>query len=230
VIEGYNAVLETSGQDPDLLKTFGHIVGEQTKVAINAVGKLGLVLRSGFDNLYGKNETAQVNVRDIVHSITQRVEKDETLSSMLGKRPDISVAIPNDFERVFVSAVPNLIDKALTEVLQNAVIHSQHGKIQVTLYESDGSAIIDIMDDGAGVPPGNEDLIFLRFFQGSNMSKVKRGHRGLGLGLYLARHIAEQHMGQLNFIRQGSKGGLFRFVWPISINEIDSKKNRQLGA
>ena len=83
------------------------------------------------------------------------------------------------------------------------------------LSQSDTSVVIDIEDDGAGVSLGSEELVFLRFYQDPNTQTQRKGTRGLGLGLFLARYVAEQHLGQLHFVRNRNKRGVFRFLWPI---------------
>ena len=81
--------------------------------------------------------------------------------------------------------------------------------------------VIDVQDDGTGVSPGMEELIFLRFYQDLGTQHQRRGKRGLGLGLFLARHIVVRHMGQLTFIRQRGTS-LFRFVWPLPDDATES--------
>ena len=82
---------------------------------------------------------------------------------------------------------------------------------------------MDVEDDGDGVAVGAEELIFQRFFQGQGASdKVagsKRLKRGLGVGLYLARCICEQHGGRLQFIRGAGRHGLFRFLFPMKAEQ-----------
>jgi K+-sensing histidine kinase KdpD len=103
----------------------------------------------------------------------------------------------------------------LWEVVHNAVIYSLNTQVQISLYASGQSIIVDIKDHGIGVPKGSEDLIFLQFYKGQSDLKVRRGHRGLGLGLFLARYITEQHGGQLILVKQGERGSLFRFLLPL---------------
>jgi signal transduction histidine kinase len=83
------------------------------------------------------------------------------------------------------------------------------------VYVSNSRLVIDIADDGPGVAHGSEELVFLRFYQDPATSGMRRGKRGLGLGLFLARHLAERHMGQLTFVRQRGMS-VFRFLWPMT--------------
>jgi signal transduction histidine kinase len=107
-----------------------------------------------------------------------------------------------------------LFREAVLEVLKNAVTHARGGKVEAQIYRSSGALVIDVADDGPGPSAGAEELIFLRFYQEPSARTGRRGKRGLGLGLFLARSIVERHLGQLTFVRARG-GGVFRFVWPV---------------
>ena len=112
----------------------------------------------------------------------------------------------------------SLFQTAVWEVIKNAVAHARTGKVGVRIYVSERMLVVDVEDDGSGVSLGAEDLIFLRFYQDPATTQRRRGRRGVGLGLFIARQIVEQHMGSLLFIRQKS-GSMFRFLWPLDEEE-----------
>ena len=66
-----------------------------------------------------------------------------------------------------------------------------------------------MIDDGAGVPAGQEEAVFERFHRGD----AARTHRGTGLGLSIARTIAERHGGTLTLVG-APPGAHFRLVLP----------------
>ena len=70
--------------------------------------------------------------------------------------------------------------------------------------------MVDVVDDGRGVPPGEEEAVFERFHRGD----TARSRRGSGLGLSIARTIAERHGGTLVLVRDQAPGAHFRLSLP----------------
>jgi signal transduction histidine kinase len=103
---------------------------------------------------------------------------------------------------------------AFGEVIKNALTFSGQGQIEIYISHSDGMVVVDIMDDGEGVAPGVEDLIFLNFFQDRSRQGPANARKGLGIGLFIARSVIEEHLGQLGFVRAKGRIGFFRFLIP----------------
>jgi CheY-like chemotaxis protein len=91
------------------------------------------------------------------------------------------------------------------------------GSILVTLDLQGTSAAVTVSDTGEGIPPDVLPYVFDRFRQGD--ASVTRRHGGLGLGLSIARHIVEQHGGQLT-VRSGGRGEGATFSVTIPIRAI----------
>ncbi len=115
------------------------------------------------------------------------------------------------------------IGQALENLISNALRHSPKGapvEVEVTSEmrtngDSTGSAerewaIINVHDEGPGVPPELMPKLFSRFSPGPNST-------GLGLGLYLARSIAEAHGGTLTVESSPGKGTTFCMAFPATI-------------
>ena len=94
--------------------------------------------------------------------------------------------------------VTNLLDNAFKYVPAG-------GSVSLTLA---AGPVLDIVDNGPGIPAGERNRIFDRFYKGANASRSKGG-KGSGLGLALARAIAERHGLALELIHSG-KGAHFR--------------------
>ena len=170
--------------------------------------------------LHGKKKNAnqvvmsEINVRDIVNDLSTELMStaSDHVSEDLAKKINIQIT-QDDLVDCIVDAEQKMFRWATWEVLKNAIVYSKSGKVDVAVYTVNDMVVIDIIDDGAGVSPGTEELIFLRFFQEPGKHRLRKGKRGLGLGLYLARQIVQKHMGELLYIR--SKGStVFRFIWP----------------
>jgi heavy metal sensor kinase len=103
-----------------------------------------------------------------------------------------------------------LLKRMLVNLVQNAVHHTRSGGV-VSIGLSNGSGIaIDVTDEGPGISGDDRERIFDRFVQ---LDRSRRGS-GSGLGLPIARWIAEAHGGSLTLESSGTTGSTFRVVFP----------------
>ena len=79
--------------------------------------------------------------------------------------------------------------------------------VSVSLHETAGLILITICDNGPGVPPTLRETMFLPFVSSGKES-------GVGLGLTLAQHIAQEHGGCVSLEDSGTHGSVFRIVLP----------------
>jgi two-component system OmpR family sensor kinase len=106
----------------------------------------------------------------------------------------------------------HLLKRMLVNLGQNAVQHTKSGGA-VSISLSNGSAIaIDVTDEGSGIAAEDRERIFDRFVQ---LDRARRGS-GSGLGLPIARWIAEAHGGSLTLVSSSPAGTTFRIVLPTA--------------
>jgi two-component system, OmpR family, sensor kinase len=99
-----------------------------------------------------------------------------------------------------------LLRQMVLNVLQNAVQHTPCGKpVVVTLSQDAATVSICVRDSGPGIPAADQSRVFDRFVQ---LDPARRGH-GSGLGLPIARWIAEAHGGTLTLERSDETGSTF---------------------
>lgn len=106
-----------------------------------------------------------------------------------------------------IEADPELLRHAIGNLLDNAVRHAR-SRVEVSVREADGQVHIVVADDGPGIPQGAEARIFDRFVS-------LDGAGGAGLGLAIARRIAELHGGTLT-CRSRDAGAEFTMTLPRS--------------
>lgn len=96
---------------------------------------------------------------------------------------------------------PKWTEEAIVNLLDNAIKYTQNGgKITVSVSEYQMFASIHVKDNGPGISEEEQSKVFQRFYRGVE----QQSKDGVGIGLYLVRHIAE---GQGGYIRvQSSKG------------------------
>jgi signal transduction histidine kinase len=220
-VTGYTSLLKDTNrtEQPEVWEEYFQVLEQETGAALDAVEKLSLALHSGAP-LDPQGDMASFDAADEIRSLSLKVQEQaiEIAGQDFGRKIRVNFQKATDLSCV-IQANANLFRWATWEVLKNAVHHSRGGKVDVAVYTSDRMLVVDVADDGPGVSPGSEELIFLRFYQDPGSLKERHGKRGLGLGLFLARHIVERHLGQLTFIRN-KNGSLFRFIWPFKVLEM----------
>ena len=73
-------------------------------------------------------------------------------------------------------------------------------------------ASISVSDSGCGIPPGEEEKIFERFYQAGNQGDTQ----GSGIGLYYSRALTELHHGYIKASNKPGGGAVFSFILPVS--------------
>lgn len=102
-----------------------------------------------------------------------------------------------------ISARPLALRRALVNLIDNAVKYGDAAQVGITLY---GAGVeITVRDRGPGLPEAVLEQVFEPFFRMENSRSRESG--GTGLGLTIARNIAEQHGGTLTLANQ-AEGGL----------------------
>jgi len=125
-------------------------------------------------------------------------------------------------ERETAAAVrgdPDRLIQIVTNLLSNAAKYSPRGEKVTVRVSGDGSTSrLSVADRGPGVPEAFRDRIFSRFAQAD--ASDARGKSGTGLGLYIAKEIAERHGGRLWFESPPGLGAVFHLELPALSAEI----------
>lgn len=109
---------------------------------------------------------------------------------------------------------PDLVDRAVANLIENAVRHTPDGgEIALRLRAADGHFDIEVADSGPGVPPGEQDNIFRKFYRASPAG----AGTGSGMGLALCAAVARLHGGVISVRNDG--GAVFRLRIPQPVLE-----------
>ena len=117
------------------------------------------------------------------------------------------------------------IQQVMNNLLSNAVKYSDEDsrKIEIRVINIDGNNLrFEIIDQGIGVPEGEEEVIFNAFIRSSN---TRNKDSGKGLGLTLIKEIITGHKGKIWASNNAKRGATFTFVIPFAQgNKIYAKK------
>ena len=110
-----------------------------------------------------------------------------------------------------IRANPSEIRRAVRNLIDNAVAYASSG-VELAVVTTGHEVVLDVLDDGPGIPVGERERIFDRFHRGDRSRSA--GVSGSGLGLSIARTAAERAGGRLDLV-EGSEGAHFRMVLPV---------------
>jgi signal transduction histidine kinase len=142
-------------------------------------------------------------VKEVIDELHILAEEKKQILSMSG-----GTSIP-------VLADPASVRQALTNVLHNAVSYTpENGRIEVlTSATDDGFAVIDIIDNGPGIPDSERTNVFERFYRLDDARSREKG--GAGLGLAIARWAVEANGGSIEFRDTEGAGSCCRITLPV---------------
>jgi signal transduction histidine kinase len=104
--------------------------------------------------------------------------------------------------------------QVFANLLDNAVKYShQGGTILISVREANDEAIVSFRDNGIGIPPEEQEKIWLRLYRGDK----SRSQRGLGLGLSLIKAIVEAHGGKVTVSSAINDGSEFTVRLPRAL-------------
>jgi len=104
--------------------------------------------------------------------------------------------------------------QVLSNLIDNAVKYSSAGDdVEVSAAAEDGAVVVSVSDQGPGISREQQRLIFEKFGRAKVAGKAKPG---TGLGLFIARSIAEAHGGSLDVRSTPRRGATFRLSLPLS--------------
>jgi PAS domain S-box-containing protein len=148
---------------------------------------------------------------DVTEAVRRAVET--AAPAVEAGRHRLDIELPP--EPLIVNGDLHRLTQVLANLLNNAARYTpQAGRIAVWARQEDGWSVIQVSDNGRGIEPGMLERIFHMFVQGR--AALEKIGAGLGVGLALARRIAEAHGGTLQAASEGeNKGAQFTLRIPL---------------
>jgi signal transduction histidine kinase/CRP-like cAMP-binding protein len=183
----------------------------------NQTSYIGDIFLSAF-NYYKTNfklNTEKVNINDYMNSIV------EQLSYYCASRNINLYKKTSDDTDVIIDS--GKLYMAIFQLIENACnVSEESGKVFINSYTDGDYLIIDVIDEGPGIP---DELIESIFTPG--YSNIKGRNR---FGLPIAKRIVELHSGQLSFSRKAKVGSTFTIRIPVVKNTIESQRDDESGS
>ncbi|MFN8461185.1 MAG: ATP-binding protein [Anaerolineales bacterium] len=209
---GYTELVERAGElnenQRDFLKRIQDSVQHITSL-INDLLDLGSV-EAGFDT---RREHVQL---EAILRYTLDMLQGQVKSRKLKVQTDIAPSIPP------IRANPIRLRQLLDNVVGNAIKYSYNGgEVFVSIRSEGDQIILNVRDNGPGIPAEDQAHIFDKFYRGRNITDSVTGS---GLGLAIVKTIVDNHQGRIWVESAEGKGSSFFIVLPIQADPVQAGK------
>lgn len=151
-------------------------------------------------------EPEKVDIKELIDSITMELKQ-----KFEDKKQTYTVTIKTT-KPEFI-ADKKLIRNALMNLLTNANKYTpDSGKIDVRVFDKKDNLLIEVEDNGYGIPEKDHAHVFDKFYRGGNI--IKQVTDGNGLGLYLVKSVIDSSGGKISFVSEEGKGTKFSILLP----------------
>ncbi len=148
----------------------------------------------------------QLDLRSTVRSALENV-------GHLADEAGIEVDVELPDTEVIAEVDPRRVERILRNLIANAIDHAERKPVEIRMAADDDTVAVTVRDFGVGLRPGEEKLVFSRFWR-SDPSRVRRSG-GTGLGLAISIEDARLHQGRLEAWGEPGKGACFRLTLPL---------------
>ncbi|MBL1226344.1 sensor histidine kinase [Enterococcus sp. BWR-S5] len=180
----------------------------------NQIDKLDLMLDSMAK--LSQLEAELISIEPTAFSLKELVT--QVVSSLIMKALNKDIEIEVDIEADhLIIADRKWTTEAVSNILENAIKYSPKRTavtVRGTILPS--YALIEVMDEGPGIPKEEVNLIYRRFYRGKNATVLE--NEGSGVGLYLARKIIEEQGGIIMMKDCQPQGANFQLTIPLALN------------
>jgi len=167
------------------------------------------------------NDLLEISRHDagVAELSVEAVDLRSTVNSALGNvghlADDAGVELLVDMpaDEVIAEIDARRVERILRNLIANAIDHAEHKPVRIRMAADEDTVAVTVRDYGVGLKPGEEKLVFSRFWR-SDPSRV-RGSGGTGLGLAISIEDARLHQGRLEAWGEPGKGACFRLTLPL---------------
>lgn len=210
-IIGYlDTILDNEINDSKTIRKFLNVIKTEAD-------RLALLIKDLLDLSKLENKNKYILRPGFLNKIIKK-----TILMLKDKAEEKDINIIDDIENNYmVYMIPEQIEQVCTNLIDNAIKYTPAGgEIKVRVYEEDNKRngnknddtskiVIEIEDNGIGIPEKEQDRIFERFYRVDKARSRSLG--GTGIGLSIVKHILQNHKNTIEVESKVGKGSIFRF-------------------
>lgn len=137
----------------------------------------------------------------------------------LADEREIKLGLVNAVDKRTYQFAPDGIEQVLTNLIDNAITHTENaGSVQVLVSDDKEQLIMIVKDSGSGIPEEDLPFVFERFYKADKSRTRKTARTGNGLGLAIAKNIIHAHDGTIKVTSKLHEGTTFTIRLPQDTN------------
>jgi two-component system sensor histidine kinase TctE len=193
-----------SETDPAQMRLALQLIAESTDRASHMINQL-LILARAEASHEKLHQVVALDLNALARSVTE-----EWVVRAMAKRIDLGFEDCDCDGALVINGVPLLLRELLTNLIDNAIKYTPSGGHVTVRALGNKEAVVEVEDDGIGIPPEERESIFERFYR-----VLGTDAEGSGLGLPIAAEIAELHQARIDLLSGANdQGSLFRVSFP----------------
>jgi two-component system, OmpR family, phosphate regulon sensor histidine kinase PhoR len=203
-IQGYLlTLLDGAIDDPEINTRYLTRASKSVERMINIINDLELITRL---------ESGVLDIKLVEFDLNSVLKETAELFDDMAKERSVELRIPNTKQSFWVEGDPQRIEQVLVNLLNNAIKYSKQSKgfVEVKLYDMHQNVLVEISDNGLGIPEKDIPRVFERFYRVDKSRARDMG--GSGLGLAIVKHIIEGHRQTINVRSAENVGSTFSFT------------------
>lgn len=204
-VRGYTETILHEELTREQLVVFLGVIDRETRRLSNLLDDLMDLAQ--IENEKGLVKKEVLDLTLLIHDALQRIEEQS-------RQRSVKIVIAFHETAVLVTGNPEWLRQALVNILENSIRHGkEQGEVAIRLFIEGQEAVVEVEDNGPGIPNGDLPYIFERFYRADKARSRKSG--GTGLGLSIVKHIMEAHGANYSLKSNEGEGTIFRFALPL---------------
>lgn len=207
--------LEQVIQQPDLPETAVDSIGS----ALEEIERMSQIVQSLMATAYldtggEKMECEPTDLGKLVGSTLDQMR-------LLAEAQNIAL-LGDKLESALVDGNPTRLKQVVVNLVDNAVKYNRpNGRVSASVFTKDQSVILEVADNGIGIPANSVPFIFDRFYRADKTRTRATG--GIGIGLSLVKAICNAHGANIDVKSREGEGTIFSIVFPRYVPETTSE-------
>lgn len=202
-ISGFAEILKNGGLDENTVKDFGLEIYNEAQHLIALVHDI--IRLSRLDEGENGEDAEDVDLSIIAEEAASRLRR---------RAESRGISLSFEAERnAIVRGSESLLDEMVTNLADNAIKYTDRGGwAKVTVKKTEDSVVLEVSDNGIGIPEEDKDRVFERFYRVDKSRSRSSG--GTGLGLSIVRHAASYHHAEIHLESKAGKGTVITVRFP----------------